>query len=259
LDVRAYNREMWNKQVEYGNPWTIPVGPDVTAAARRGEWSVLLTETKPVPRHWFPVDLLGVEMLCLACGGGQQGPIFAAAGARVTVFDNSPSQLAQDRRVAERDGLEIRIVEGDMRDLSQFAEESFDLVFHPVSNVFVPEVVPVWREAYRVLRQGGALLAGFMNPAMFLFDYLEAEQGNFTARYPLPFDATQIPEDDRKRMFGDDSPLEFSHSLSDQIGGQLQAGFVLVDLYEDVQNSAIGRWMPAYLATRTLKLRGDSL
>jgi hypothetical protein len=53
--------------------------------------------------------------------------------------------------------------------------------------------------------------------------------------------------------------LEFSHSLSDQIGGQLQAGFVLVDLYEDVQNSAIGRWMPAYLATRTLKLRGDSL
>ena len=254
MDVRAYNREMWNKQVEYGNPWTISVSPEVIAAARRGEWSVLLTETKAVPRNWFPAALNGVEILCLACGGGQQGPIFAAAGARVTVFDNSPNQLAQDRLVAERDGLELRTVEGDMRDLSMFANESFDLVFHPVSNVFIDEVRPVWREAYRVLRQGGELLAGFMNPATFLFDYALAEQGNFEARYPLPFDATKISEEDRKRLFGDDSPLEFSHSLADQIGGQLQAGFVLVDLYEDIQNSAIGKLLPAYIATRAARL-----
>jgi len=253
MDVRAYNREMWNKQVEYGNPWTIPVDPEVIAAARQGKWSVLLTETKPVPRNWFPAALSEVEILCLACGGGQQGPVFAAAGACVTVFDNSPNQLAQDRLVAERESLELKTVEGDMRDLSVFADESFDLVFHPVSNVFVPEVLPVWREAYRVLRKGGRLLAGFDNPAIYLFDYTEAEQGVFIARYPLPFDAMKIPEEDRKRMFGDDSPLEFSHSLADQIGGQLQAGFVLVDLYEDIQNSAIGKYLPAYIATRAVK------
>ena len=253
MDVRTYNREMWNKQVEYGNPWTIPVSPEVIAAARQGKWSLVLTETLPVPLAWFPVDLHGVEILCLASGGGQQGPVFAAAGGRVTVFDNSPRQLAQDRLVAEREGLVLTTVEGDMRDLAMFPDESFDLVFHPVSNVFVPEVRPVWREAYRVLRQGGALLAGFMNPAMFLFDYTLAEQGNFEARYSLPFDATLIPEEDRKRMFGDDSPLEFSHSLTDQIGGQLQAGFVLVDLYEDVQNSALGKFLPAYIATRAVK------
>jgi SAM-dependent methyltransferase len=255
MDIRAYNRAMWDKQVEYGNPWTIPVSPERVAAARRGEWSVLLTEMKPVPPHWFPPDLHGVEILCLACGGGQQGPVFAAAGAHVTVFDNSPRQLAQDRLVAEREKLEIVTVEGDMRDLSVFPDECFDLVFHPVSNIFVPDVRPVWREACRVLRQGGTLLAGFMNPAMFLFDYELAEKGDFTARYPLPFDSTQIPEEDRKRLFSSDSPLEFSHSLSDQIGGQLQAGFVLVDLYEDVQNSQIGKWMPAYLATRAVKSR----
>ena len=81
------------------------------------------------------------------------------------MFDNSPQQLARDRLVAEREGLEIRTVQGDMRDLSAFADASFDLVFHPVSNLFCPEVRPVWREAYRVLRQGGILLAGFMNPA----------------------------------------------------------------------------------------------
>ena len=253
MDIRAYNREMWNKLVENGNPWAIPVSPEVIAAARKGEWSVLLTETKPVPRDWFPADLHGVEILCLACGGGQQGPVFAAAGGLVTVFDNSPRQLDRDRQVAEREGLDIRTVEGDMRDLSMFPDESFDLVFHPVSNVFVPEVRPVWREAYRVLRKGGSLLAGFNNPAVYLFDYTLAEQGNFEARYSLPFDATKIPEEDRKRLFDDESPLEFSHSLSDQIGGQLQAGFVLLDLYEDVQNSAIGKLMPVYFATRAVK------
>ena len=92
--------------------------------------------------------------MCLASGGGQQGPILAAAGADVTVFDNSPRQLEQDRYVADRDGLHLQTVEGDMRDLSCFPDESFDLIVHPVSNVFVPDVKPVWREAYRVLKPG---------------------------------------------------------------------------------------------------------
>ena len=131
MDVRAYNREKWDKQVEYGNPWTVPVSPEVIAAARKGEWSVLLTEVNPVPRAWFP-PLAGLDTLCLACGGGQQGPVFAAAGAHVTVLDNSPRQLARDREVAEREGLMIHMVQGDMRDLSVFEDESFDMIFHPV-------------------------------------------------------------------------------------------------------------------------------
>ena len=90
-----------------------------------------------------------------------QGPILAAAGADVTVFDNSPLMLATDRSVAARDSLQIRTVEGDMADLSQFSDSSFDLIVHPVSNTFVPDVRPVWKEAFRVLRQDGALLSGF--------------------------------------------------------------------------------------------------
>ena len=88
MDIRAYNRTAWNKQVASGNQWTVPVSADMIAAARRGEWTVLLTPTKPVPSAWFP-NLKGCDLLCLASGGGQQGPIFAAAGANVTVFDNS--------------------------------------------------------------------------------------------------------------------------------------------------------------------------
>ena len=127
MDIRAYNREAWNRQVAEGNPWTIPVSSEAVAAARRGEWSIVLTPSIPVPRAWFPL-LDGADVLCLASGGGQQGPILAAAGAQVTVFDNSPRQLARDREVAEREGLGIRTVEGDMADLSAFADASFDLI-----------------------------------------------------------------------------------------------------------------------------------
>ena len=118
MDIREHNRKAWDKQVENRNEWTLPVSAEAIAAARRGEWGLLLTPTKTVPRDWYPT-LPGADVLCLASGGGQQGPILAAVGARVTVFDNSPAQLAQDRLVAEREGLPLVTVEGDMRNLEQ--------------------------------------------------------------------------------------------------------------------------------------------
>jgi SAM-dependent methyltransferase len=259
MDVIAYNRDAWDRQVRDGNEWTVPVGSEVIAAARRGEWSIVLTACKPVPREWYP-PLDGADVLCLASGGGQQGPVLAAAGARVTVFDNSPAQLARDREVADREGLDIRTVQGDMRDLSAFPDASFDLVFHPVSNLFCPEVRPVWREAYRVLRRGGVLMAGFMNPANFIFDFdLMDEQGLLEVRYPLPYaDATSKSEEALRAQMEKGWPLEYSHTLTDQIGGQLDAGFVLAALYEDhhpeAWNNPLSKHMPVYIATRAIKM-----
>ena len=260
FDVVAHNRSAWDRQVEGGNIWTLPVMPEQVARARRGDWSVLLTETKPVPASWFPLDvggrfLPGVRVLCLASGGGQQGPILSAAGAIVTVFDNSPRQLERDRMVAERDGLRITTVQGDMIDLSAFADESFDLVFHPVSNVFSAEVLPVYREAYRVLIRGGTLLAGFMNPDLYILDMAEEEQGRMVVRYKLPYsDLESLSEAERVRLYGPDDPLEWSHTLQEQIGGQLQAGFVLTDFYEDHSPERISsEYFPRYFATRALK------
>ncbi len=182
MDVLAHNRTAWDKEVEGGNRWTLPVSPEEVAAARRGVWKVYLTETKPTPRAWFP-DLEGIELLCLASGGGQQGPILAAAGARVTVFDNSPKQLERDRQVAARDNLEIATVMGDMADLSAFPDGRFDLIFHPVSNIFAPAVLPVWREAFRVLRPGGYLLAGILNPMEYIFDIPRLNQGRIRGAF----------------------------------------------------------------------------
>jgi SAM-dependent methyltransferase len=254
MDIRAYNREAWNRYVEGGeNPWTQPVSPEIIASARRGEFSLLLTEQKPVPRAWFPA-LPGLDVLCLACGGGQQGPVLAAAGANVTVFDNSPRQLDQDRLVAEREGLaNLKTAEGDMRNLSVFPDESFDFIFHPVSNLFIHEVRPVWREAFRVLRHGGTMLAGFMNPVVYIFDLFKADEGILEVKYKLPYADTEHPEIAAKLMASGDA-LEHSHSLSDQLGGQMEAGFHIIGLYEDYHSAfVVSEYMPTFIATRALK------
>jgi SAM-dependent methyltransferase len=253
-EILDYNRRAWDAEVERGNTWTKPVGPECIEAARRGVWEVKLTEQKYAPREWFP-ELEGLDVLCLASGGGQQSPTLAAAGARVTVLDNSPRQLAQDRLVAEREGLDLKTVEGDMADLSMFADESFGLVFHPVSNLFVPDVRPVWREAFRVLRRGGVLLAGFLNPSLFIFGSETPEHDRLEVKYKLPYsDLTSLSTEERERLLPAGEPLEFSHTLEDQIGGQLAAGFHLTGFYEDHHiELRIAQFMPTYIATRAVK------
>ena len=264
MDIRAHNRLAWDRQVERGNQWTIPVSPAAIAAARQGEWQIWLTPLKPVPRSWLRTcwsssDPAGHDILCLASGGGQQGPILAAAGARVTVLDNSPRQLAQDRLVAERESLALITVEGDMADLSAFADESFDLIVHPVSNSFVPDVRPVWREAFRVLRPGGALLSGFGNPLLYLFDEdLARRTGVLQVVHALPYsDLASLSEDEKERYAREGSPFEFSHTLEDQIGGQTDAGFVIAGFYEDRygpgERYPLNPFTAIFIATRAVK------
>jgi SAM-dependent methyltransferase len=254
-EIAAHNRAAWDKQVVAGNEWTQPVGPDIIAAARGGDWSVVLIGYEPVPREWFPDNMRGVDILALASGGGQQGPVLAAAGANVTVFDNSGRQLAQDRAVAAREGLALRTEQGDMRDLSRFGDATFDLVFHPVSNLFVANILAVWRECYRVLRPGGTLLAGFMNPDLWIFDReAEEERQELVVRHKLPYsDLTHLSDAERMRLVGD-GPIEYSHTLTQQIGGQIAAGFVLTAFVEAPHHAAISAaYMSGYFATRAIK------
>ncbi|GGJ75819.1 SAM-dependent methyltransferase [Pilimelia anulata] len=254
-DPVAHNRAAWDQQVAEGNEWSRPVSSETITKARAGDWSVVLIGYQPVDRSWFP-NLAGADVLCLASGGGQQGPTLAAAGARVTVFDNSPRQLEQDTMVADRDGLDLRTVLGDMRDLSVFADASFDLVFHPVSNLFVPELPPVWRECSRVLRPGGTLLSGFLNPDVYLFDHEAMDKrGELVVHHRLPYsDLTHVPAEERARLWGTDAPLEYSHTLAGQIGGQLAAGLVITGFEEAPHHAdATAGWLPGYFATRAVK------
>ncbi|MGH3409434.1 MAG: class I SAM-dependent methyltransferase [Streptosporangiaceae bacterium] len=252
-DPVAHNRAAWDREVDSDNEWTRPVGPDVIARARAGDWSVVLIGYEPVPRGWFPAGLAGADVLCLASGGGQQGPVLAAAGATVTVLDNSPRQLGRDEEVAAREGLAIRTVLGDMRDLSALADASFDVVVNPVSNVFCPDLAPVWHESFRVLRPGGILLTGFMNPDVFIFDQAAVDRGELVVRHQIPYSTLDLDEDERQQAFGD-GPIEYSHSLTEQLGGQMAAGLVLTHLTEAPHHAgATAQYMPGYIATRAVR------
>lgn len=254
-DIREINRAGWNARVAEGDIWSIPVSPEAIARARQGDWSVVLTPLKPVPRNWFG-DISGKDMLGLASGGGQQCPLFAAAGARVTCFDASDAQLARDEEVARRDGLSLRTVQGYMDDLSAFADQSFDLIFHPVSNCYAPDVMPVWRECFRVLRPGGALLAGFCNPVVYIFDADGQNEGRLTVTQTLPYADTDLPPADVDRWLARDHTLEFSHTLETQIGGQLAVGLHLTGFYEDGDSDpprASARHFPPFIATRAIR------
>lgn len=235
IDVAAQNRTAWNRESASGEgEWSQPVGHEIVERARHGEVRVILTPNRIVPLDWFG-ELAGARVLGLASGGGQQVPVLAAAGAEVTSFDNSDEQLARDREVAQRDGLDLRFEQGDMMDLSRFEPESFDLVFNPVSTIFVPDVERVWQEVRRVLRPGGRLLTGVMNPAFYMFDHDAIEAGaEPVVKFPLPFDDTRhLDKVGLDKRIAAEEHLEFSHTLDSLIGGLLRSGFLLRDFYED--------------------------
>lgn len=257
MNVHEHNRRAWDAESRGGSRWCTPVDRETVARARCGDWAVILTPNRTVPRAWFGA-MAGRALLCLASGGGQQAPVLAAAGARVTSFDASAEQLAKDRRVAQREGLDLHCEQGDMADLGRFPDGSFELVFHPISNVFVPDPAAVWRECQRVLWPRGVLLAGFMNPQFFLFDHDEAQaSGQLTVRHRLPYaELSHLDETALRHRIDAGQPLEFGHSLDTQIGGQLAAGFVLTDLYEDWwadEATPLNRYAPTSIATRALK------
>lgn len=249
MNYQDINAETIDRWVEEGWAWGKPIDRETFAAAKAGRWEVLLTPTKPVPHGWFG-ELRGKRVLGLASGGGQQMPIFAALGAVCTVLDYSLRQLESERLTAEREGYEIEILRGDMTKPLPFADGSFDLIFHPVSNCYVEAVEPIWRECFRVLKPGGVLLAGLDNGINFLF----AGEDETRVVNRLPFNPLKNPEQ-MAQLEADDCGVQFSHTLDEQLGGQLRAGFRLTDLYEDTNGEGRLHEMniPSFIATRAVR------
>ena len=183
----------------------------------------------------------------LACA--QQMPIFAALGAQCTVLDYSQRQLDSEKLVAEREGYDITIVRADMTKRLPFDENSFDLIFHPVSNCYVYAVLPIWRECARVLKPGGRLLAGLDNGLNFAFDEDETRIIN-----TLPFNPLE-DEEQMRQLEKDKSGVQFSHTAHEQLTGQLKAGLQLLDLYEDTNGygNLHAHNIPTYWATLARK------
>jgi ubiquinone/menaquinone biosynthesis C-methylase UbiE len=250
MDIIEHNKSAWNSYVDKKDRWTIPATDKELNDARNGNWGIVLTPNKKVPKDWFP-PLKGLKILGLASGGGQQGPILATLGSEVTIFDNSDRQLEQDNILSDKHKLNIKTVQGDMKDLSVFENNSFDLIFNPCSVVFVDDVLPVWKECYRVLKPGGVLMTGLINPIIFQLD-----NESLKLIYKQPFsDLHSLPKEKLEKLKEENEPLVFGHSFTDQIGGQLDAGFTLTAMFEDkwdVENS-MNDFMPSFIATRAVK------
>ena len=255
---KEYNQKVWDHLSNLDCEWSRPVSSEIINAARYGEWEVRLTHD-PLPKGWLD-DVKGMKILCLASAGGQQAPVLAAAGAKVTVFDISENQLEKDRFVAERDHLDLEIIQGDMRNLSVFEDETFDCIFHPISNLYIPDVQPVWDECFRVLKPGGKLLSSFYNPVLFVADRNPEyrKQGIIKPRYKIPFsDLTDIDEEALQAKKEKNEALTFGHSLSQLIGEQLQSGFLIKGFHESsapVSRFLIEEYVPGFIATWSVKL-----
>jgi len=258
IDFLQHNELAWNKQALEQNEWSNAVDTTLVNQAKNGHWEIHLLP-KPLDKAWLG-NVAGKKILCLASAGGQQAPILAAAGADVVVFDLSAEQLRQDAQVTERDGLSLTTIQGDMTDLAVFVDESFDMVFHPVSNHYVADVNPVWKEAYRVLKKGGTLLTSFFNPVVFVADRNPEDiaAGIIRPKYSLPYaDVKDLSPEQITRKIENKEALVFGHSLSDLIGGQLKAGFVITDFDEEMQPNPrflIDKYVPTFIATRAVKL-----
>lgn len=214
-------------------------------------------------RGWLPGSVRGLDVLCLASGGGWQSILYAVAGANVTVVDLSPGMLRLDVREAARRGVSVRAIEGSMDNLSMLVDESFDIVHQPVSTCYVPCLSEVYREVARVLRGDGLYISQHKQPTS-----LQIAARDFQDRYvigveyyhpgPLP-----VVED---RSYREDGASEYLHRWEELVGELCRAGFVIEDLVEPRRGDPRarpghfrhrGRYVAPYVRLKARRIRSQ--
>ena len=227
-NVARHNRERWEALVRAGVRYSVPI-LDLNAESAR----------HLVDPEGMMGACRGKDVLCLAGGGGQQSVAYALLGARVTVFDLVDLQLQRDRETAEHYGVELEVVQGDMRDLSALEVRSFDIVHHAHSINFIPNPEVVFHEVSRVIRPGGLYRLTFTNP--FIHGTWETDWDG--SGYPVSreyadgevvgVDLNWYIDDDDGGQVEVEGPTEFRHTLSTLVNELTSRGFVILGLWED--------------------------
>lgn len=186
---------------------------------------------------WLGPSIAGRRVLCLAAGGGRQSSLYCAAGAEVTVVDLSGAMLELDRRVAAERGLQLRLLQASMDNLSMLREGEFDIVIHPVSTCYVPEIGRVYREVARVLRSGGLYISQHKQPSSLQTSVEPLPQGGYHLGHRYYRNSAVPPPNAGSRIgrrLRESGAIEFLHRWEQLIGGMCRSGFVIEDLVEPV-------------------------
>lgn len=222
-----------------GVDWAAGASKEQLQSARTGKLRLPFFD-RSVPDEWIR-GIWGKKVLCLAGAGGLQGPLLAAAGAEVTVFDLSEKMLDKDRETAKSENLQIKIVKGNMCDLSVFCDGCFDYIINPPSLMYVPQPRVVFRECYRVLGKGGVFIMAAPNPINYVCDYVEdGKDGYYKAVHKMPF---------YSRDYDDADWIEYGHTMEEYLGGLIACGFV-INGYLECQMEDITE---LYFMTRAVK------
>lgn len=182
------------------------------------------------PAGWLKEGIHGWNVLCLAAGGGRHGPLYAAAGAHVTVVDLSPAMLELDRQVAQQKRLSLRTLETSMDELGMLDNGEFDLVIHPVSSCYLPSLQNLFPEISRVTRAGGLYISQHKQPAN-LQTSLETYAGNYVVEHAY-YDHAAVPAARGPSKLREPDAREFAHSWSAILGGICRSGFSIEDVVE---------------------------
>lgn len=251
--VSEINSKAWDIEVENEHWATIPISTEELEKLEQEGFPISLTGSRYLPTDWLG-EVVGKDILCVACGGGQQTLLLALKGANVTSLDNSARQLDRDRESASKHQVVVETILGSMDSAQSYPNHQYDYIILGMGAQFVEDISKVFPLIQERLKTNGTFIGAFVNPVCYLFDWEAYENNKMEIKYKVPYsDLTSISQIERVRVIGEDSPVEFGHSLEQIFRGVTQAGMIIHDYIEEFDaKEKMGEYFPSYFSIKAI-------
>lgn len=247
--VPEINSRAWDLEVDNQHWATVPISFEALPKLEREGYPISLTGSRQLPKNWLG-NIKNKDILCLACGGGQQTLLLALRGANVVSLENSEKQLKTDFETANKHQVKIETILGSMDSKQAYPNRKFDYVLLGMGAQFVEDLSKVFPLVRDSLKNDGTFIGAFVNPICYLFDWAAYEEGKMEIKYRVPYsDLSSISKSERMRTIGKDSPVEFGHSLEQIFRGITQSGMTINDYIEEFDcKEKMGDYFPSYFS-----------